>query len=135
MATLDCTLHLSSATGRETGLAFELRKSGGQAVTVEYYAPFFGFDLTARAADGDVPVVQPHFDIGVQPVSATIAPGTSVRIETPVRLRFAPNVDPSGGDDPMVWSLRHAPAPVVVRVTLHLDGATVNPCEARWQPK
>ena len=40
-----------------------------------------------------------------------------------------------GGDDPTLWTLRHVPAPVWLRATLTLGGATVSPCETRLVPQ
>ena len=131
---LSCTIELTPAGGGEVALAFGLRNPGEQPVTVRYFRPFVGFALTARAEDGDVRIVQPAYDSGVQRVTATLAPGETVRLATPFRLRFDPNVPPSGGDVPTRWSLRHAPVPVVLRATLDLSGATVEPCETRWDP-
>ena len=62
------------------------------------------------------------------------AAGTSARIETPIRLRFDPDVPPSGGDVPTRWTLQHDPVRVVLRATPHLEGAPVGLCEARWVP-
>src|SRR5436305_9179176 len=58
---LTCTLALTPAGG-EVGLAFQVRNPGSRPVTVQYYRPLIGFDLTADAADGRVPLVQPGYD-------------------------------------------------------------------------
>jgi hypothetical protein len=134
METLACTLQLLPTGGSEIALAFEVRNAGGRPVTARYFRPYLDFELTATAADGPVPIVQPIHDTGLYPVEVTIEPGKTAHIETPIRLRFDPDVPPSGGDVPTVWTLRHAPVPVVLRAILRLDGATVGPCEAKWQP-
>lgn len=135
METLACTLQLVPAGGREIGLAFELRNPGARAVTAQYFNPFLDFALTAHADDGEIPIVQPGYDTGQQPIAVTIPAGESIRIETPIRLRFDPDVPPSGGNVPTVWTLQHTPVPVLLRATLSLEGVTVGPCEARWVPK
>ena len=131
---LTCTLDLTPAGGGEVGLAFGVGNPGSRPVTVQYYRPFIGFDLTADAADGRVPLVQPGYDVGVQPVTQTIGAGETVQIATPIRLRFDPQVAPSGGAEPTLWTLKHAPAPVHLQVTLRLSGATVAPCSAQFDP-
>jgi hypothetical protein len=134
METLACTLQLVPTGGQEIGLAFELRNSGDRVVTAHSFTPFLDFVLTARADDGEIPIVQPGYDTGQQPIVMTIPAGESNRIATPIRLRFDPDVPPSGGDDPTIWTLQHAAVPVLLRATLSLEGATVSPCEARWVP-
>ncbi len=71
----------------------------------------------------------------VQPDTMTIVPGATVRIETPVQLRFDPRVPPSGGDVSTRWSLPHVPVPVRVQAALQLTGVTVGSCEARFDPQ
>jgi len=134
MESLACSLHLSPAGAGETGLAFELRNTGDRPVTVQYFRPYVAFDLTARTDGTEIAIVQPAYDTGLQPVTVTIPAGESARIETPIRLRFDPDVPPSGGDVPTRWTLQHDPVPVVLRATPHLEGAPVGLCEARWVP-
>jgi hypothetical protein len=132
--TLTCTLKLTPIDGGDVGMTFDLRNPGNQPVNLQYFQPFVEFSLTAQAQDGDVPLVQAHYDTGVQPISQTLGPGQSFQLETPIRLRFDPNVDPSGGNVLTRWTLRHAPVPVTLRATLHFDGLSVAPCEARLNP-
>jgi hypothetical protein len=131
---LNCTALLSARSDGEIGLAFELRNPGVQPVKLTYFQPYIQFDLVAEAADGQVPIVQPAYDTGVRPVNLTLDGGQTARIETPIYLRFDPNVAPSGGDQPKRWSLRHAPAQLTLRFTLRLNGAEVAPCEVRLNP-
>lgn len=132
---LTCAVQLQALSEGEIGLAFELRNPGRQSVQLSYFQPFADFDLVAEAADGPVTVVQPAYDTGVSPVDVAVASGQSVRIATPIRLRFDSQVSPAGGDVPTRWSLQHAPAPLTLRFTLHLQGAEVAPCETRLDPK
>ena len=57
-----------------------------------------------------------------------------MQLVTPIHLRFDPKVPPSGGDDPMVWSIRSAPVPVTLRATLAISGMPVTIAEARLVP-
>src|SRR5690349_405025 len=132
---LTCTLQLAPAGHGAIGLAFLLANPGTEAVAVEYFQPFIDFELAVEAADGPIPVVQPAYESGAGPVAVTIAGGATARIETPIRLHFDPHIAPSGGDVPAVWTLRHAPVPVRVTVTLHLSGARVAPAEAAFDPQ
>jgi len=134
-ATLTCEIEAIPTTDGEITLAFNVRNPGNQPMNVQYFTPFTDFNLTAQAEDGEVQLIQPAYDTGVQPITITIDSGEIVRIDTPIQLRFDPNIDPSGGDVPTQWTLRHVPAPVILRATMHLNGATVKPCEVHFAPR
>jgi hypothetical protein len=125
-----------SGEGRRTdiGLAFSVHNPGQQPAMVSYFKPFIRFDLSVWAGEEPVRVTQPAYDVPAQPQTATIAPGESVRIDTPIRLRFAEGEQSLHLHQPTVWTLEHAPAPVLVRVLLHLEGAGVTPCERLYDP-
>lgn len=131
---LHCHLVLTPGAGDETAIAFDVRNPGRQAVTIHYFEPYIDFDLTARAADGPVSVVQPGYDTRARPATLTLDPGQTARIRTPFRLRFDPSVAPSGGEVPTVLTLRHAPARVRLVATMRLEGATPAPCEVEFDP-
>ncbi|HMA33938.1 MAG TPA: hypothetical protein VKY74_05595 [Chloroflexia bacterium] len=133
-AELTCALHLTPTVDGDIGLAFAVRNPGTQPVEIQFYRPFSSFDLAVQADDGALPVIQPAYNVAVRPHTATIAPGAALRIETPIQLRFDPQVPPSGGDVPTRWSLPHLPVAVRVRATLRLSGASIAPCEARFDP-
>jgi hypothetical protein len=130
-----CDLELiPDATDHEIGLAFLVRNPGDSPLELRYFVPFIGFDLTVTADDGPVQVIQPAYDTGVQPRTESIRGGGAARLETPIKLRFDPQVGPAGGDIPTIWSMRHAPTPITVRVTLRFQNLVIGPCERRFIP-
>jgi hypothetical protein len=133
--TLGCAMDLVPAGENAIGLSFQIENRSDQPVTVRYFQPFIGFDLSASAVDGDISVIQPRFDPPVQPVTLALSPGEETRIETPITLAFDPAAPPAGGDNPTRWLFRHDPIPVRLQATLRLDGAEVSPCENRWDPE
>ena len=132
MTDLTCELSLTRQADGDIGLAFDVLNPGDEPAGISFFRPFLGFELAVHADDGPVPVVQPAYSVGVAPAALTLRPGASTRIETPVRLRFEPDAPP--GDEPTRWSLRHEPVPVRVEATLMLNGQSVGPCEARFEP-
>jgi hypothetical protein len=132
---LECALSVRPEAGGDIGLAFDIRNSGREPQELELSEPFLAFDLTAEAGHGPIPVVQPAYDVPVRPRAERIEPGRAVRIETPVTLRFDPDVPPSGGDVPTRWSLPSEPVPVRLRATIRVDGHAFAPCEARFDPR
>src|SRR5690242_18178515 len=94
---LECGLELRPAPDGEIALAFEVRNPGDQPVEMRVFRPFFNFELTVQAEDGPVPVIQPPFNVRVQPETITVAPGETLRLATPIQLRFDTHVPPSGG--------------------------------------
>ncbi|RPI31383.1 MAG: hypothetical protein EHM70_11645 [Chloroflexota bacterium] len=131
---LDCKLEIAPKAGGLVALSFDLTNRGDQPISIRYFSPFLSFELEAFAGNEPIELVQPAYDTGVQAVKASIAPGESYRIQTPIRLRFDPAIPPSGGNDPKVWTLKHDPVPVTLRVTLHIGELTIGPCEARFDP-
>lgn len=119
---LTCSLEPTPAGPDRHGLRFGLQNRGSAPITLTWWEPFVDFDLTATAADGSVSIVRPIFDTGVQPVSAHLAPGEELWLETPIQLAFDPEVPPSGGSDPVVWTLVRQPVPVELSVVVHLSG-------------
>jgi hypothetical protein len=132
---LTCELEALSTFGGEIALSFHLRNPSDHPINIRYFKPFVGFDLSVYADDGQISIVQPAYDTGLQPISITLAAGETTQIDTPIRLRFDPNVKTSGGDVPTLWTLRHLPVPVLLRAIVQLSGATVTPCEVRFSPK
>jgi hypothetical protein len=131
---LTCELDLIPRQS-EVGLGFNLQNVADKPITFRYFMPFADFELKAFTdEDQPIPIIQPAYDTGVQPVSVTVAAGETIRIETPIRLQFDPNMAPAGGDDPTLWTLQHAPTPVRLQVTMHLGELEVAPCETRWEP-
>ena len=116
------------------GLCFVLVNPGTDPVTISYAQPFVAFSLHAEAEDGRVEVVQPAFSSGVRLRTETIEPAATVTINSPIRLVFDPHVAPHGGEVGTRWTLAHEPTRVRLTVTVQVDGATVPPCTAWWDP-
>ena len=131
---LICELEILLRDQGEAGLAFYLTNPADIEVTVKYFTPFIGFELSAFANGQVITLVQPAYETGVLPVQHTLAPGETMRIDTPIRLAFDPDVLPSGGDVPTRWTLKHTPTAVDLVVTLRLGGAIVVPGQGRWEP-
>jgi hypothetical protein len=131
---LRCELSLAPQTDGDIGVAFDVSNAGAEPVEIGFIHPFLGFELAVDSDDGPIPVVQPAYSVAGRAQTLTIAPGATERIETPVRLRFDPQVPPSGGDEPTRWSLAHEPVPVRLEATLRLDGRSLGPCRGRLDP-
>jgi hypothetical protein len=125
---LSATLELSPS-GDDWSIAFTLRNPTDKAIDTETTEPFLDFALDVRAGDTKLPITQPALDIPVRDVTLHFAPGESKRLVTPIRLRFDPDVPPSGGHDRFVWSIESARVPVVVKATITLAGLA--PIEAQ----
>jgi hypothetical protein len=131
---LTCALVASANPDGTISLAFNLTNPGSQPIRIQYFEPFVTFDLTLRTPDGPAELIQPGLDLGLQPVQKTIAPGQSLQISTPVGLRFDPSIGPAGGDDPLIWSIRHTPAPLTIEATLRLSEVNIAPCTTTFSP-
>jgi len=131
-AVLTCVLEIIPINPVEVGLAFLVSNPGNRPVEVHYLTPFIQFELSAKANRRKIPLIQPAYDTGAQLVRRVIAPGETIRIETPIKLVFDPQVPPSGGDIPTRWTLKQMPVSVDLSVTLRLGGASVAPCQASW---
>jgi len=130
-----CDLELTpDAANREIGMAFQVHNPGDSPIELRYFVPFIGFELTVTADDGPVQVVQPMYDTGVQARVVSIPGGGAARVETPIRLRFDPQIGPAGGDIPTIWTMRHAPTPITIRATLRFPNLAIGPCERRFNP-
>jgi hypothetical protein len=104
-------------------LQFTLRNRGSRELSAEVVEPFLQYELEIAARDGArLPLAQPAFTVQGRPRTLVLPAGGSVQLETPIRLCFDPAVPPSGGADPMVWSIRAPRQPVRVRATLELPG-------------
>lgn len=132
---IDCALEPSLTGDGEIALSFLLRNSTGGPVEVRYLAPMVDFDLTASIDGVEVPVFQPASDIGLQPASMTVPPGHAVRIATPIRLRYEPDVQRSADEVQTRWILRHAPGPTLLRASVRLGDAFTGTCEAWFDPQ
>jgi hypothetical protein len=131
---LHCEIKALAIGAGQITLAFQINNLNYKPVAVRYFTPFAAFELQVFAGGEKVPVVQPAYETGLQPVDAVIPAGGSIMISTPIRLRFDPQVGPSGGNNPLVWSLVHVQAPVLIRAVLHLAGLTLEPCEVPVEP-
>lgn len=134
-AMLTCTLELTPIGPGGTGLAFLVTNPSQAPVEVHYFIPFIEFELSVETGGVQIPLIQPAYDTGVQPVRRVIAQGETIRIETPIKLVFDPDAPPYGGVIPTHWVLKHAPVPVDLTVTLQLGGAVAAPCQAHWDPQ
>jgi hypothetical protein len=85
--------------------------------------PFLQYELEVTTRDeARLSVAQPAFNVPGRPRALVLPAGATVQLQTPIRLRFDPDVPPSGGPDPMVWSIRGPRQPVRVRATFELPG-------------
>lgn len=109
--------------GQSWGLAFSLSNNTSRDLTTHILEPFLQYEIEVVTRDGSkLPIAQPAFNVQGQPRSLVLPSGATVKIETPIRLRFDPGAPPSGGHDPMVWSIRSPQQPVRVQATLELPG-------------
>ncbi len=132
---LACALEATLTADDEVAIAFTLLNHGHKPVEIRHFVPFLDFELTAWIDDSEVPLVQPALEAGLHPVTVTVGPGETVRVATPIRLRYDPHVGPSGGELPTRWTLRHLPAPTLLRASVRIGGATVGPCEVLFDPR
>jgi len=124
-----------AADDRGWSITFVLQNTTTRELRGTVLEPVAAFNLEVRSESGELlPLAQPALDIPGQPRALVLAPGASVQLVTPIHLRFDPKVPPSGGDDPMVWSIRSAPVPVTLRATLAISGMPVTIAEARLVP-
>ena len=128
---LTCEVSITRVDRGEMALAFSVRNPGAQPVSVRYFRPYIDFDVAVESGGRPVRVTQPAYDVPAQPQPLTLRPGESARLDTPIHLRFAGS---SAASRPTLWTLEHAPAPITLRVTLRLAGATVEPCAAHYDP-
>lgn len=123
------------ADDRGWSIAFVLHNTTTKEQRGTVLEPIAAFSLEIKSATGEpLSLAQPALDIPGQPRVLVLAPGASAELATPIRLRFDPKVPPSGGDDPMLWSIRSAPVPVVIRATLTISGMAVSVAEAHLAP-
>jgi hypothetical protein len=131
---LTCSLKPTPDGHGRYGLRFGIHDGGPEPVTLTWWQPFLNFDLTAATAEGEARIVRPAFDTGVQLVTEQVAPGGTLWLETPIQLSFDPDVPPSGGPDPTVWTIVHPPTPVEVSAVLHLPDGDLR-CAAVLHPE
>jgi hypothetical protein len=109
--------------GERWSITFSLRNTGARELTAQIVEPFLQYELEVTTRDGArLSVAQPAFNVPGRPRALVLPAGATVQLQTPIRLRFDPNVPPSGGPDPMVWSIRGPRQPVRVRATFELPG-------------
>lgn len=131
---LNCELDLMAISGGDIGLSFKVHNPGVDTVTVIYFKPFVDFDLAVWAGKEPVRVVQPAYDVPVQPDTVPIAPGGTIRIDTPIKLRFDAHGEGVGLAEPTIWSLEHTPTPILLHANLHLEGFRVGTCALHYRP-
>jgi hypothetical protein len=112
-----------TADGQDWTLAFSLRNDGPRELTTQIIEPFLQYEIAVATPGGSrLSVAQPAFNVAGRPRALVLPAGSTVRLDTPIRLRFDPAAPPSGGSDAMVWSIRSPKQPVRVQVTLDLPG-------------
>jgi hypothetical protein len=120
------------ADGQGWTLAFLLRNTSAKELKGQILEPFVAFELEVTSDQGDrLSVAQPAFHVPGRPRALVLAPGAEVRLEAPFRLRFDPTAPPSGGNDPMVWSIRSPKVPALVRTSFEIAGLGAHAPEAR----
>lgn len=118
--------------GQGWTMVFHLKNTSAKELTGQVLEPFVAFELEVISDKGDhLSVAQPAFHVPGRPRTLVLAPGADVRIETPFRLRFDPTVPPSGGSDPMVWSIRSTKVPALARTTFEIAGLGTHSTQAR----
>lgn len=127
---LNCEVEIIPNNQGDIALSFKVNNPSEQIIEIQYFQPFTDFVLKAYSNQSELSVIQPSYDTGIQPTNVTLASGETTRIETPIYLRFDPNVPPSGGDTPTQWTLLHVPTPVLLKFSLQFDGVDVETCEA-----
>jgi hypothetical protein len=127
-ADLGCELTVRRE-GSRLALAFVLSNRTSAQRTIRYFHPFLQFELKAIADSRERVISQPDLDIPVQPQELHVPAGGRASLDTPIRLRFASDLD--AGDDAMVWTIAGEPGPLELHATLRLDGVSVPPCVAR----
>lgn len=116
-------------------LTFLLKNASTRDIEVTFMEPFVSFSVEAVGTGGDrLEVVQPGLNLPVRPARRTISPGATLRLDTPIQIRFDATVPPSGGNDPMLWSIRSRPVEVKLRATLRLGGIEPQLVESRLGP-
>lgn len=118
----------------DVGLAFRIRNASPERVVIRYLEPFLSFDLTAESDAGPVRIVRPAFDVAGRLATVAIEPGEEFRIWAPIRLRFDPEVDPSGGVDRTRWTLVTPATTVQLRAAARVHGASLPPCVVTLAP-
>lgn len=118
--------------GQGWTVAFRLKNTTSKELKGQVLEPFVAFELAVTSDKGDhLSVAQPAFHVPGRPRALVLAPGAEVRLETPFHLRFDPTVAPSGGSDPMVWSICSTKVPAVARATFEISGLGAQRAEAR----
>lgn len=130
---LECQIELITTDAGDIHLAFLVRNTGEEKVSFMYFEPFCDFELEVRSGELGLPLIQPLYDTGIRPVRVTLAEGIVKRIETPIYIRFDPDVGPAGGDEPTRWSIRHVPMPVVIEARVRLGDETLF-CRVDYSP-
>lgn len=131
---LTCALHLNPAGPGLVGIAFRIHNAGSAPVEVTREEPFADFELSASTPEGELPLVEPGYDIGVHTVTSTVAPGGELTLPTPFRIGFDATVAPSGGPDPTRWSIVHPATVVRLTARVRLGGQELPPCDAVFDP-
>lgn len=113
-------------------LAFLVKNTTSKELTSQVLEPFVNFELEVTSDRGDrLSIAQPAFHVPGRLRPIVLAPGGEVRLATPFRLRFDPGVPPSGGGDPMVWSIRSPKVPALARATFEIPGLGTLTAQAR----
>jgi hypothetical protein len=118
--------------GQGWTLAFRIKNTTTQELKAQILEPFVAFDLEVTSDQGaHLSIAQPAFHAPGRPRALVLAPGAEARLETPFHLRFDPTVPPSGGADPMVWSIRSPKVPALARATFEIPGLGAQHAQAR----
>jgi hypothetical protein len=118
--------------GQGWTLAFRLKNTSGKELQGQVVEPFVEFELEVTSDKGEhLSVAQPAFNLPGRPRPLVLAPGAEVRLQTPFRLRFDPSVPPSGGSDPLVWSIRSPKVAALARASFEIVGLGAQRAQAR----
>jgi hypothetical protein len=88
-AAMSLTWDVNATAVGDDVLALELliRNSGETAFAFERFEPYLDFDIVA-AEGSDADLALGRVDMPVRPRSETLEPGATLRLATPIRLRF-----------------------------------------------
>lgn len=122
-----CRAILTPSADAEYSVRFELTNPTPRPIALDIYEPFLQLRVRAAADGAALAVVQPTLDIPINPTTVTVPAAGTLRLASPVRLRFggAPS------RDGFVWSIAHAPAGVELTFTLDLPAPFDQPFTTR----
>lgn len=131
---LACTLELSEHAPGALDLAFAITNTSDVEVALEAFHPFVDLALVVAMDGHAVPLVEPSAEDALEPVTHVVPAHGALRVVTPRKLVFDPDVPPGGRGDPDRIAIPRARGAAVIEVTLDFRGRRVGPCRATFTP-